>query len=54
MAANMALDIHIGMRGDPQVPESKEDQAVTSGMSPANKSLESQRTFVGCYILCSR
>jgi hypothetical protein len=54
MAANMALDIRIGMGVSVKSTLGKDREISLTGAIPASSSLVSWRTYIACYLLCSR
>jgi hypothetical protein len=54
MAANMALDIHIGMGLSSEATLAKDRDILSLETTSAGSSLTSRRTYTACYLLCSR
>jgi hypothetical protein len=54
MAANMALDLHIGKGRSSQAALDNGHESSQPGISPDSNSIESRRTYISCYLLCSR
>jgi hypothetical protein len=54
MAANMALDIRIGMGVPVDATLGEDPEIFPAGTIPTSSSLVSRRTYIACYLLCSR